>query len=63
MNVTPDYSNIGPGILAFAVVAAIGLALFFLIKSMNRQFAKVRAQDEHGEKQETRESAKNGAEE
>jgi hypothetical protein len=27
--------------VAFLIVAALGLALFFLIKSMNRQFAKI----------------------
>ena len=49
MNVTPDYSNVGPGILAFLVVAALGIALFFLIKSMNRQFAKIRVPDDKPE--------------
>ncbi|MCT9931634.1 hypothetical protein N5079_15575 [Planotetraspora sp. A-T 1434] len=49
MNATPDYSNVGPGILAFLVVAAIGLALFFLIKSMNRQFAKIQPRDDKPE--------------
>ncbi|GAA1289632.1 MULTISPECIES: hypothetical protein [Planotetraspora] len=46
MNVTPDYTNVGPGILAFMVVAAIGVALFFLIKSMNRKFAKINGPDD-----------------
>ncbi|MEZ0073434.1 hypothetical protein [Planotetraspora sp. GP83] len=49
MNATPDYTNVGPGILAFLVVAAIGLALFFLIKSMNRQFAKIQPRDDKPE--------------
>jgi hypothetical protein len=33
--------NIGPGLLGFLVVAAIGFALFFLIKSMNKQISKI----------------------
>jgi hypothetical protein len=46
--VNVDYTSYGPGILAFLVVAAIGLALFFLIKSMNRQFAKIQTpEDKH----------------
>ncbi|GAA4597582.1 hypothetical protein GCM10023194_72810 [Planotetraspora phitsanulokensis] len=49
MNVTPDYTHVGPGILAFMVVAAIGVALFFLIKSMNRKFAKIQGPDDRGE--------------
>jgi len=35
-----DY-NAGPGLIAFLVVAAIGVALFLLIKSMNKQFIKI----------------------
>jgi hypothetical protein len=35
-----DY-NVGPGLLGFLVVAAIGFALFFLIKSMNKQISKI----------------------
>ncbi|GAA4565832.1 hypothetical protein [Planotetraspora kaengkrachanensis] len=49
MNVTPDYTHVGPGILAFMVVAAIGVALFFLIKSMNRKFAKIQGPDDRPE--------------
>lgn len=33
--------NVGPGLLGFLVVAAIGFALFFLIKSMNKQISKI----------------------
>ncbi|MFF4773914.1 hypothetical protein [Microtetraspora fusca] len=32
---------IGPGLIGFIIVAAIGFALFFLIKSMNRQMRKI----------------------
>jgi hypothetical protein len=34
-------ANAGPGVVAFLVVAAIGVALFFLIKSMNRNLNKI----------------------
>ncbi|WP_157530540.1 hypothetical protein [Microtetraspora niveoalba] len=34
-------SAIGPGLLGFIIVAAIGFALFFLVKSMNRQMSKI----------------------
>jgi hypothetical protein len=30
-----------PGVLGFLVVAALGLALFFLLRSMNKQLRKV----------------------
>jgi hypothetical protein len=32
---------VGPGLLGFLVVAAIGVALYFLVKSMNRQISKI----------------------
>jgi hypothetical protein len=34
-------SNVEPGLLGFLVVAALGLALVFLLRSMNRQFRKI----------------------
>lgn len=36
-------SQVAPGALGFLVVAALALALFFLIRSMNKQLAKVGA--------------------
>ncbi|MFI6500489.1 hypothetical protein [Nonomuraea typhae] len=33
--------EVSPGLLGFLVVAAIGAALFFLIKSMNKQMGKI----------------------
>jgi hypothetical protein len=36
----------GPGVIAFLIVAAIGLALYFLIKSMNRQISKIQVPHE-----------------
>ncbi len=34
-------SNVEPGVLAFLVVAAMGVALVFLLRSMNKQFRKI----------------------
>jgi hypothetical protein len=36
-------SQVAPGALGFLVVAALALALFFLLRSMNKQLAKVGA--------------------
>ncbi|MEV5411540.1 hypothetical protein AB0K60_22220 [Thermopolyspora sp. NPDC052614] len=36
-----DTNLVTPGVLGFLVVAAIGLALYFLIKSMNKQISKI----------------------
>jgi len=33
--------NIAPGVLGFLVVAAMGVALVFLLRSMNKQFRKI----------------------
>jgi hypothetical protein len=33
--------NIAPGVLGFIVVAAMGVALVFLLRSMNKQFRKI----------------------
>jgi hypothetical protein len=34
-------SEVEPGLLAFLVVAALGVALVFLLRSMNKQFKKI----------------------
>jgi hypothetical protein len=34
-------SNVEPGLLGFLVVAALGIALVFLLRSMNKQFRKI----------------------
>jgi hypothetical protein len=34
-------SNIEPGALGFLIVAAMGLALFFLFRSLNKQLHKI----------------------
>jgi hypothetical protein len=36
-------SQVAPGVLGFLVVAALALALFFLIRSMNKHLRKVGA--------------------
>ena len=33
--------NVTPGVLGFLIVAAIGVALVFLLRSMNKQFQKI----------------------
>jgi hypothetical protein len=40
-NSTSTINNVEPGLLAFLVVAGIGLALVFLLRSMNKQFKKI----------------------
>jgi hypothetical protein len=35
--------QITPGVLGFAVVVAMGVALFFLIRSMNKQISRIQA--------------------
>ena len=34
-------SDVEPGLLGFLVVAALGVALVFLLRSMNKQFRKI----------------------
>ena len=34
-------NDVTPGVLGFLVVAAMGVALVFLLKSMNKQFRKI----------------------
>ena len=38
--------DVGPGAIAFLVVAAMGIALFFLLRSMNKQFRKIEPKGE-----------------
>ena len=33
--------DIGAGVIAFLIVAAMGVALVFLLRSMNKQFGKI----------------------
>ena len=52
---SPLASQVVPGVLGFLVVAGMGLALFFLLRSMNKQLRKVtggpRWQEEAGQGQ------------
>lgn len=41
-------NDVEPGILGFLVVAAIGVALVFLLRSMNKQFRKIAPQPDAG---------------
>jgi hypothetical protein len=34
-------NNVTPGVLGFLIVAGMGVALFFLLRSMNHQFRKI----------------------
>jgi hypothetical protein len=38
---SPTASQVVPGVLGFLVVAAMGVALFFLLRSMNKHLRKV----------------------
>ena len=40
-NSTSTITNVEPGLLGFLVVAALGVALVFLLRSMNKQFKKI----------------------
>ena len=42
-------SNVEPGLLGFLVVAALGIALVFLLRSMNKQFRKIGPKPEEAE--------------
>jgi hypothetical protein len=40
-NSTSSLSNVEPGLLGFLVVAALGVSLVFILRSMNKQFKKI----------------------
>jgi hypothetical protein len=40
-NSTSSIGDVEPGLLGFLIVAALGVALFFLLRSMNKQFKKI----------------------
>jgi hypothetical protein len=48
-NSTSTINDVEPGLLGFLVVAALGLALFFLLRSMNKQFRKLGPKPEDAE--------------
>ena len=41
----PASDDVTPGLLGFLVVAAMGVALVFLLRSMNKQFRKITPKD------------------
>jgi hypothetical protein len=48
-NSTSTISNVEPGLLGFLVVAALGVALVFILRSMNKQFKKIGPRPEDSE--------------
>jgi hypothetical protein len=48
-NSTSTINDVEPGLLGFLVVAALGLALVFLLRSMNKQFKKIGPKPEEPE--------------
>ena len=48
-NSTSTINNVEPGLLGFLVVAVLGLALFLLLRSMNKQFRKIGPKPEETE--------------
>ena len=51
-------NNVEPGVLAFLVVAAMGVALVFLLRSMNKQFRKITPQPDAPDDEQADEQAK-----
>jgi hypothetical protein len=51
-NSTSSINDVEPGLLGFLVVAALGLAIFFLLRSMNKQFRKIGPKPEDAEEAE-----------
>jgi hypothetical protein len=49
MAATASTDNVTPGVLGFLIVAGLGVALFFLLRSMNRQFRKITPAEPPGE--------------
>ena len=43
---SPAGDDVTPGVLGFLVVAAMGVALVFLLRSMNKQFRKIEPKPE-----------------
>lgn len=44
-----DGGDVTPGLLGFVVIALLGLATYFLIRSMNRQMRRIDLPDERQE--------------
>ena len=60
-NSTSSISNVEPGLLGFLVVAALGVALVFILRSMNKQFKKIGPRPEDPEDVAADESDLDGA--
>jgi len=54
-------SNVEPGVLGFLVVAAMGAALVFLLRSMNKQFRKITPEPDAPDGEQAGEQAKTPA--
>jgi hypothetical protein len=55
-------NDIEPGVLGFLVVAAMGVALVFLLRSMNKQFRKIEPPPETGDGQDATQDPRTPAE-
>jgi hypothetical protein len=55
-------SDVAPGVLGFLVVAAMGVALVFLLRSMNKQFRKITPEPDAPDGEQAGEQAKTPAE-
>ena len=51
-------NDVEPGVLGFLVVAAMGVALVFLLRSMNKQFRKITPEQDAPDGQQVGEEAK-----
>jgi hypothetical protein len=47
----PSEDQVTPGILGFLIVVALGVALFLLVRSMNKQISRIEAPSEEDLKQ------------
>jgi hypothetical protein len=54
-------NDVEPGVLGFLVVAAMGVALVFLLRSMNKQFRKIDSEPEAPDGEQAGEQAKTPA--
>ena len=54
-------NDVEPGVLGFLVVAAMGVALVFLLRSMNKQFRKITPEADAPDGQQAGEQAKTPA--
>jgi hypothetical protein len=60
-NSSSSISNVEPGLLGFLVVAALAVALVFILRSMNKQFKKIGPRPEDPEDLAADESGAGGA--